>query len=343
MADFVQVLNTIRDNASALYQERVPAATRETFKEVGYAVMAQPATQNEFLGNYINKIAMVEVAGLRFKNKLAALKKGTKPYGSVIEETYVNPATAVTFNGSATDDMLKVTKPDVKTIYHETNRRDKYCVSISNAQLREAFTSPEAFGSFHQTVLNSLYVGDEWDEYLHTRNLIVDAIAENKIKSVTVDYNGDDETSCKNLVKAINILSGDFVFPSKDFNGFNELNKDAIAAGTITASVTACPREKQVLLIRNDVDVNTDVEVLAKAFNMNKTDFLQRKIVVDSFGDTDTLCVLCDEGIFKIYDELYEVRSFSNGSNLTDNYWLHHWQLLSISLFGNAMAIKQAA
>ena len=121
------------------------------------------------------------------------------------------------------------------------------------------------------------------------------------------------------------------------------MNMSDITAGTITACTTWTPRENQILLIRSDVDASTDVEVLAKAFNMDKTNFLERKIVVDTFGDADVLCVICDENIFEVRDDLYQVRSFDNGSNLTTNYWLHHWETISLSLFGNGVAIRQNA
>jgi hypothetical protein len=174
------------------------------------------------------------------------------------------------------------------------------------------------------------------------RNLVADSIAAGKLKTHEITYDGKEETA-KDLIKLIKTLSLDFGFPSKEFNGYNELNKEKISAGTVTACTTWTPKENQILLIRSDVDASTDVEVLAKAFNMDKTNFLKRKIVVDSFGDADTLALICDESIFEVRDDLYQVRSFDNGSNLVTNYWLHHWQTISISLFGNAVAIKKAA
>lgn len=342
--DVITILNTIRANNSAMYQERIPEATEQNMKDVGNAIMTYQACTNEFLDALVNRIAFVIVSNRRYKNPLAILKNGTKPFGTDIEEIMTNPAAAVAFNGSATDDMLKVTKPDVKTAFHRMNRQDKYPVSISTPQLQKAFTNAGEFGSFVNSVISAMYSGDEMDEYLLMRNLVSDGIKENKVKSISLpeSYDGSEE-SCKALVKLLKTLSANFTFMSEGYNGYNVLNAAGIAAKTVTPAKTWTPKENQVLLIRADVDACTDVEVLAKAFNMEKADFLARKIVVDSFGDENTLAFICDDAIFKVMDDLYQVRSFDNGSNLTTNYWLHHWQTMSLSLFGNGVAIQNPA
>lgn len=340
--DVISILNTIRANSSALYTERVPEATRTNLESVGNAIMEYEASTNEFLGALVNRIAFTIVSNRRYKNPLAVLKKGSKPFGTDIEEIFTNPVSAVKFNGSGTQDMLNVTKPDTKTIYHRMNRQDKYPVSISTPQLQKAFKSLHEMEKFITSIITAMYSGDEMDEYLLMRNLVSDAVAKNKVKVLEISYDGGADTS-KDLVKLLKTLSTDFTFPSKDFNGYNVMNKDKITAGTVTACITWTPKENQLLLIRSDVDASTDVEVLAKAFNMEKTDFMKKKIVVNSFGDEDTLAVICDEAIFEVRDDLYQVRSFDNGSNLTTNYWLHHWQTISLSLFGNGVAIKKEA
>lgn len=340
--DVITILNTIRANASSMYQERVPEATQSNLSDVGALLVDYQALSNEFLNALVQRIAFTIVSNRRYKNPLAILKRGQKPYGTDIEEIFTNPVSAVAFNGSATDDMLKITKPDVKTIFHRMNRQDKYPVSISTPQLQKAFTSEGELSKFITSIITAMYSGDEMDEYLLMRNLVSEAINSSKVVVKELTYDGGEE-GCKDLVKLLKTLSLNFAFASKDYNGYNVLNKTGISGGTITPCTTWTPKENQVLLIRSDVDATTDVEVLAKAFNMDKTDFLSRKIVVDSFGDADTLALICDEAMFQVYDDLYQVRSFDNGSNLTTNYWLHHWQTISLSLFANAVAIKQVA
>ena len=336
----INIINTIHANSSAQYTERVPVLTANNLKETGHAIMSFEPTTNEFLSGLVNRIAFTEVSNRRFKNPLAMLKKGLKPYGTDIEEIYTNPVSAVAFDGSATSDMLNVTKPDTKTIYHRMNRQDKYPVSVSALQLQKAFTSFNEMEVFINSIITAMYSGDEMDEYLLMRNLVSGAVAEGKVKTYEVEWNADADSS-RDLIVLVKTLSSNFTFPKKEFNGYNLANADKISAKQVTACTTWTPKENQILMIRADVDAVTDVDVLAKAFNMEKADFLARKIVVDSFGDEDTLMYLTDENAFKVYDDLYQVRSFDNGSNLTTNYWLHHWQTMSLSLFANGVAIKK--
>lgn len=337
----ITIVNTIRANEGVSYQERIPELTKSNFEEVGNALVTYEAEFNAFCNALVNKIGFTQVSNRRFKNPLAALKSGTKPFGTDIEEIYINPVSAVTYNGSQTDDMLKITKPDVKTIYHRQNRQDKYPVSITIPDVQKAFTNEGNLTTFIQGVINAMYSGDEMDEFLLMKNTVAEAITASKLKTVPLTYDGSEAT-CKDLIKLIKTLSHDFTEPSTSYNGYNVLNADGIAAKTTTPSVTWAPKENQIIIIRSDVDAATDVDVLAKAFNMDKTDLLKRKFVVSSFGDDKTLAVVADEKLFKITDDLYTVRSFDNGSNLARNYWLHHWQTLSLSLFANAVAIQQA-
>ena len=337
----ITIVNTIRAENGVSYQERIPELTRNNFEEVGNALVTYEEDFNSFCNALVNKVAFTEVSNRRFKNPLAALKSGTKPFGTDIEEIYVNPVSAVTYNGSATDDMLKITKPDVKSIYHRMNRQDKYPVSITIPQLQKAFTSEANLNAFIQGVINAMYSGDEMDEFLLMKAIVSEGIADGKVKKVDLTYDGS-KTASEDLVKLIKTLSHDFTEPSTVFNGYNELNKTAIDGGTVTACTTWAPKENQIIIIRSDVDAATDVDVLAKAFNMDKADLMKRKFVVSSFGDDKTLAFVCDEKFFKVTDDLYTVRSFDNGSNLARNYWLHHWQTISLSLFANAIAIQQA-
>lgn len=337
----INIVNTIRSENGVSYQERIPELTKSNFEDVGNAIISYEPDFNAFCNSLVNKVAFTEVSNRRFRNPLSALKGGTKPFGTDIEEIYINPVSAVTFNGSNTEDMLKITKPDVKTIYHRMNRQDKYPVSITIPDLQKAFRNEASLGTFIQGVINAMYSGDEMDEFLLMKNIVSEGISKNKVKKVDLSYDGS-KTASEDLIKLIKTLSHDFTEPSTAYNGYNVLNKSGISGKTITPSVTWTPKENQIIIIRSDVDAATDVDVLAKAFNMEKTDLMKRKFVVSSFGDDKTLAFIADEKFFKISDDLYTVRSFDNGSNLARNYWLHHWQTLSLSLFANAVAIQQS-
>lgn len=338
----LQILNTIRANSSAFYQERIPVATKENLTDIGSQILTYSNLKNEFIDALITRVAFVEVSNRRYKNPLAVLKSDAMPFGNTWEEIHVNPAKAKKFDGKATDDLLSQEPADVETLFHKKNRADRYKITISHQQLQTAFLSVAEMGKFIQAQIDSMYSGDEIDEYALMKGVVVDGIANNYLVSEELEYDGGEQ-ACKELIKFIKTLSSNFTFASKSYNGYNLKLKDEIQAGTKTGRVTWTPKENQVLLIRSDVDAATDVEVLAKAFNMEKTEFIKRKFVVDDFGDTNTLAVVCDERLFKFKDVIYTLEDFRNGSNLTTNNYLHHHQVISVSLFANCVAIKQKA
>lgn len=331
MANMQNVLNAILAGASADYQGRVPAATQTNITEVGSSIMGYQPTENEFLTALVNKIAMPMVWNRTFANPLAILKKGAVPLGRNIEEVYTNPATGTTYDPTGAK-LLERAIPDTKAIYHSMNRQGQYKATVTKAQLIQAFTSYAALEQLLNSIVNSIYSGDNLDEFLLMKELFASAIKGGKIKKVSVATVGDED-SAKAFVKAIKTVGQAMEFPSSNYNTYADLNEGAKPV------ITWTPKDKQVLLLRNDVSVDVDVELLAKAFNVSYTDLQQRTIIVDSFG-TDTNCgaILCDEAFVQVWENLKQMETFHNGEGLYDNYILHHWQTYSLSLFANAMA-----
>lgn len=334
MANMVNVLNAILNGASADYQARVPLATQNNITDVGSAIMNYQPTENEFLSALVNKIAMVIVRNKTFSNPLSVLKKGGVPLGRNIEEIYTNPVTGTTFDPTGSK-LLERAIPDTKAIYHSMNRQGQYKATVSKAQLIHAFTSYHALEQLLNSIVNSIYSGDNLDEFLLMKELFASSITGGKIKTVNVGALDGTLDSAKNLVKAIKTVGQAMAFPSANYNSYFDINKDTDAKPVITWT----PIEDQVLIIRNDVSVDVDVELLANAFNVSYVDLKQRTLTVDSFG-TNVNCgaVLCDKSFVQVYDNLTQMETFHNGEGLYDNFIYHHWQTYSMSLFANAMA-----
>lgn len=342
----LQILNTIRANSSAFYQDRIPTATKQNLTDIGNQILTYESLQNEFVSALVNKIAFTEVSSRRFKNPLAVLKSSRMPFGNTWEEVHINPAKdkGKSTKENEVSDLIGKEESDVATIYHSVNRYGKYKVSYSYEELQTAFLSINHMSEFIQGIIDSMYSGDEMDEFILMKNTLGDAITKGYMVSKPLTYTSDESTS-KDLIVLLKTLSHNFTEPSKEFNGYNLKLASEIQAGTKTGRITWTPKDNQVIFIRADVDARTDVEVLAKAFNMEKAEFIKRKFVVSSFGAgaEDVLCVLADDSILKFKDVVYTVRQFQNGNTLVDNYFLHHKQVLSYSLFGNAVAITQAS
>lgn len=342
MADMITLMNTILANASSEYTSRVPEATQDNISNVANAILTYSPTTNEFLSTLINRIGLTMVRNLLIKNPLAVLKKGGMPLGDTIQEIFTNPATAASFGDGS--DLLTKVKPDTYSLYHKRNRQDVYTVTITPAELSAAFTSYGKLNEFLNSKVNSLYSGDSLDEYVLMKNLFADAVTNNKIPVFDLTTGIEADGGPAELVKALRKTSLLMKQPGGNFNKFKDIQGALVPPVVTSDIITWTPLENQVILIRADVLAEIDIEVLAKAFNIGKTDFLAKLIEVDSFGSaTDVYTIVCDESITQVYDNKFETAEFYNPKGLYWNYFLHHWQTLSLSYFANAAAYKYTA
>ena len=314
--------------------------------------------KNALLKTVVNGIAKRIVNSRILENKLKELKGDKIPYGSQIEEIIANPSKGTPYDMTSTD-LLTQTYPDVKSVYYRINRQDKYKVTISDVQLQRALIQPNGLSELIQMIVGTLYSGDNLDEMKYTKELVVSAILNNRVKKVIL---GDDLTgvtdpspamtideiefgtgSTKNekmkmFVAKLKQLSMDCCFGSSKFNGYS-----AVKGVDEEDLITACDSSDQVLLLRTDILATVDVELLATAFNMSKTEFTQKVIPVDDFNGMNVWGLLCDSKWFRINDTFYGIRDFQNGSNITTNYYLHHHSIISYNLLANAVVFIDGA
>lgn len=320
--DNVTVANAIRAVASPDYQSRIPEATKQNIADVGNAIVSYTVTMNEYLNALVNRIALTIIQSKMANNKLARFKKGMLPYGKDVEEVYTNMARAQTYDPNVENPFGRV-MPDVQAIFHRMNRQDKYKVTIYNDTLRSAFLNPGGMESLIADIVNSLYSGDQQDEYLLMKQLVVDFANKGNFYDVTVAP-VTDETSAKAFVKLFRQLSDRLTFMSSTYN----------AAGVITRT----EKTDQIFIVKSDIISEMDVEVLAWAFNNSNVDFTTQIVTVDDFNeDTNTMGVLVDRNWFMVWDKLYQFTEIYNPESLYWNEYLHHWQILSTSLFANAI------
>lgn len=338
--DLVGVLNTIRDNASDIYRERIPEATRTNIQDIqeGMTNPNNAVVTNEFITTLLNMIIKQVIHIKIFSDPLKSLKKGTKPLGDTIEEIYANFVQAKGFDPTGAD-LLTREMPDVKAVYHRMNRQDKYKVTISPEQIQKAFSGYDKLESFVQTIINTLYNSSELDEFVLMKQLIKQAIDNNAMKVVTIPDPVASEQNAKDFIKAVKIVSGDMVFANANNNAY------LTSQTTDTKELITCtPKSQQILIIDNATDVSVSIEVLAYVFNMSVAEFNDtRKIVIDAFPDTSIRAALIDEQFLQVYDDLIFFKEFENAEGLYKNYYLHVWQTLAYSNLVNAVAFKVAS
>ena len=292
-----EILNTIRANASSEYQERVPEALG-VGGNVSTVFSQYPTMKNEFLAALTNKIARTLFYSKVFENPLKALHKGMLPYGYSLEQIFVQMAEGKGFwehwdvSGDEVKDLVAKRKPDIKLLYIERNFAYKYKTTISDQQLRTAFTEQSGLARLVEQVVSSVYSKAYFDEF-NDMKAVLEAHAQAKFlkyDSTTGKYTptpltntalpggkneaimviGEyvtQEAKGKALSKAIRTVAGKMAFPSDKYN---------------SAGVNQWSERNQLIYITTpEEQAELDVEVLANAFNMDKADVNVRVIVVD--------------------------------------------------------------
>ena len=345
----VDILNVIRNNATINYKNYVPVATAdaESIREIGAIIMDSPQLQNEFLSALVNRIGRVLVTSKMYDNPWSMFKKGTLEFGETIEEIFVNIAKPFQFDPNVAEtNLFKREIPDVRSAFHIMNYQKYYKTTIQNDQLRQAFLSWQGITDLIAKIVDSMYTGANYDEFQTMKYMLAKHILNGRMYPVTIP--AVTEANMKSIVSTIKGVSNNYEFMSNKYN----------VAGVQNFS----KKNDQYLLINSNFDATMDVEVLASAFNMDKTQFTGKRVLVDSFGSLDIErlnilfaddptyteisendlkaldaipCVLVDKDWFMIFDNFYNFTEQYNGEGLYWNYWYHVWKTFSISPFAN--------
>lgn len=343
-ATSVDIVNAIRNNASANYQNYVPAAQNntESVRQIGEVIMDYPGLRNEFVSALINRIGASMLESKTYQNQWSVFKRGKLQFGETIEVIFTNIKKAHPYNpATAENKVFARDLPDIRAAFVTLNYQQFYKDTIQNEQLRQAFLSWDGVTSLISDIVEAMYTADQTDEFLTMKYMLAKAILNGYLPAVEISNN-----DVRGTVSTIKSVSNKWTFQSTKWN----------RAGVTTNT----KKDEQYVIVNADFDANMDVEVLAAAFNMNKAEFMGHRILVDSFGEMDTArldalfaedknyvpltedemaalsvipAVMVDKNWFLIYDNLFEFTEQYNGEGLYWNYWLHDWKTFGISPF----------
>lgn len=347
-ASTIDILNVIRANASAEYQDLVPEVTKASeVSKVGDVFMGYPAMANQFLAALMNRIALVRIKSATFNNPYARLKKGYLEFGETVEEIFVGIANVREFSvEKAAEREFKRSMPDVRSAFHIMNWRVQYPITIQDKDLYQAFTSMDGVQNLIATIVQQVYTAAEYDEFLLFKYLIIKNVAKGTFKPLSIG-NGSD---MKDAAKQFRATSNQLTFMSKDYNAAGVLNNT--------------PRERQVIFMDSQYNAAYDVDVLAAAFNMDKATFMGSLYLIDDFTTfdnerfetiransdmideitpeelalmADVKAVMVDEDWFQVYDNNVQFTEKYVASGLYWNYFYNTWKTVSTSPFANAV------
>ena len=333
--DAIEVLNTIRDNASQAYQDRVPEATRANLEEVGEAItdLNNAVVYNEFIGTLANMLYAPMLIKKSWSNPLGKFKKGKKTFGDTVEEVYNNFIKAQTFDQTGAG-LLTRKLPDTKVVFHRMNRQDSYVLTDSPESLAKAFKSYEGLAEYLENLFTTIRNSAELDEYILMRELFAEAYNNNAMKVVAVADPTASKQNADDFIKIVKTVSGDMTFANSNNNAY--LTAQSSDNKPI---VTFSKLDEQIFIIDNPTNVSVAVDSLAYAFNKSVLEWNQtQKEVIDAFPIEGMVAALVDKNFFQVYDDLFTFREFENGLGLYRNHILHVWQTLGYSILCNAVA-----
>ena len=320
------IVNAIRNSASSQFQDYVPLANAENIAEVGQGILINQTIQNEFITALVDRIGLVVVRSISLNNPLKKFKKGMMPQGRTIEEIYVDITNEHKYDPEdAESTVFKREIPNVKVLFHELNRKGYYAQTIQDESLRTAFVSWGNFDAFVSGIIQAIYNSSEVDEYKYMKLLIDNYFAKGLFTVVPVSA-PTTATATSELIQKVRATALKMTLGM----GSREYNAAAVH--------TRSNMEDLHLIIDADLHARTDVDVLAKAFNMDRTTFLGNVTVIDGFASTGLEAVLVDKDFFMVYDMLQKMETIRNPKGLYWQYFYHVWNVFSASRFANAVA-----
>ena len=343
----VTSLNAIREISSEIYHRYIPIIDENTdIGRLAEPIFTIPEVYNEFCNALVNRIVYTQFEIKSFRNPLVVLEGDRIPLGYAGQEIYVNPAKGRQYNANDFAGLLVKYEADVKVQYQAINSDLQYPVTFSRQQLKKAFTSWGDLETFIDGLSNSLYNGAYIDEFTFTKGIIAGAYKDNKavIEQVTAVTN---EATAKALVERMRELYLNFQLPSSEYNAW------AKCGGAGRPIMTWTNPEDIVVIIKNSLRAKLDVNVLAEAFNMDKTTLLGNIIAVDNFDMYDEdgtkifdgssiVGMIADKSWFRIKRQDMFMDSFYNANNRSIQYYLNVVKMYNFSLFANGVIFATA-
>ena len=352
-ATSLQIIQTIRQNASAEYQDLVPKITKEVdIPKVGEVLYGYPAMGNQFLTALMNRIALTVIRSASFNNPFSKFKKGYLAHGETVEEVFVNIVKAREFSVEKAEAReFKRSLPDVRAAFHIMNWRVQYPITIQDEDLRMAFLSASGVTDMISKIISAVITSIEYDEYLLFKYLMIKGIAHGKMYPVAFD-----STDMKTAAVKFRAMSNQLTFLDTKYN----------ESGVHTST----SKDEQQIFMDSTFNAEYDVNVLASAFNMEKATFMGALNLIDSWDTFDSdrfsvilegcdsmeaitddelalmknvKAVLIDPEWFQVYDNQDRMTQTYVGSGEYQNYFYNVWKTLSTSPFSNAIVFVDDA
>lgn len=261
------------------------------------------------------------------RNKLAPFKMANMPLGYTMEEYFVECAKEHEYNqADAENTLFKRELPDIKTAFYVVNRKSFYPATITDDDLRKYFVSWDGVNSLIARIVDSLYNGDNKDDYNYMKSALVAHYENGHMKIVNTRAVADTDTA-KELARKITEYVAYLTEPTNEYNAM---------------AVTKQNEYDDIYVILNGkTNSYLNIDWLAQTFQLEFAQFKTHVLVLPTLPSTTqgTIeAIVCDSEIYRVFDQKYSVGVAYNAKGLYWNYFLHHWEGIATSRFANAIA-----
>lgn len=322
-----EVANAMYRSASPNFQSTIGDPNEVSSLEFMNGLLEYPDTLGVEFMNLATRIGRVIAHRNILRNKLAPFKMANMALGYTMEEYFVECAKEHEYDqADAESTLFKRELPAIKKAFYIVNRKSYYPATITDDDMRKYFISWDGVNSLIARIVDSMYNGDNKDDYNYMKSALVTHYENGLMKIVNTSAVTDTETA-KELARKITEYVSYLTEPTNEYNAM---------------AVTKQNDYEDIYVILNGKSNSyLNIDWLAQTFQLEFAEFKAHVLVLPTLPSTaqGTIeALVVDSEIYRVFDQKYSVGVAYNAKGLYWNYFLHHWEGIATSRFANAIA-----
>lgn len=333
-----QVLDTVRKYAPMDYQKNIPPTTQGGVEATLKALNNYMPCWDVFWNVFLGRIGRVQINDrMNFTNPLAKLKRPALRYGRMIQEVQANLIKARAYDAKDINVFGREGRePDIHQAFHQENRRDKYELNIPMENvLHGSFIEGESISSFFNSLSEAPIASANKDEYVLMRKLLSYYDEFQGFWNIHVeDMHNLDMSLNEQLMRGVKLVQAMSATYTKMKYYRTEYSPEGRNKGLATRS------NRIIAIIDADVNAALEAANVSFAFKGEKQKIIADEIIIlDELPIPGCQALMLDDEWFQCCDTISPLmlQSPLNPSNMSYNYFYHVWQVLSYSIFLNAV------
>ena len=213
-----EVASAMYNISSSNFRSTIGDPNETSSLEFMNGLLEYPDTLGVEFMNLATRIGKVIAHRNILTNKLAPFKMENMPLGYTMEEYFVECAKEHEYNqADAENTLFKRSLPDIKTAFYVVNRKSYYPATITDDDLRKYFVTWDGVNSLIARIVDSMYNGDNKDDYNYMKSALVTHYENGHMKIVQTSAVTDTDTA-KELARKITEYVSYLTEPTNEYN-----------------------------------------------------------------------------------------------------------------------------